>query len=143
MFGDERAPYQEALDRFHARTPAERNTAWTHAHYISEYAAMHPLEDWAETWAHMLHIVDTLETATELGFAPALDLHADGEERRWLDAWRALSVAINELNRSMGFRDAYPFVLSDTVQQKLQFIRREMIRAARPTPRPAARETPA
>ena len=28
---------------------------------------MHPWEDWAETFAHYLHIRDTLETAAALG----------------------------------------------------------------------------
>jgi hypothetical protein len=31
--------------------------------FISKYATSHPWEDWAETWAHYLHIMDMLETA--------------------------------------------------------------------------------
>ena len=65
LFGDERADYDEAL-----RAPLPRRPAadW-HARYVSAYATMHPWEDWAETWAHYLHMVDTLETARSFGLA--------------------------------------------------------------------------
>ena len=35
--------------------------------FITAYAASHPWEDWAETWAHYLQILDGLETCEGLG----------------------------------------------------------------------------
>jgi hypothetical protein len=35
--------------------------------FVSAYATTHPWEDFAETFAHYLHIVDTLETANAFG----------------------------------------------------------------------------
>jgi hypothetical protein len=58
-FGDERADYQAALDRHYADGAPE---GWEES-FVSAYATMHPWEDWAETWAHGLHMCDTLETA--------------------------------------------------------------------------------
>jgi hypothetical protein len=62
LFGDDRQDYGEALKR-HYDEGAPANWQDT---YISMYATMHPWEDFAETWAHYLHIVDTLETAGAL-----------------------------------------------------------------------------
>jgi hypothetical protein len=62
-FGDERADYGEALKR-HYKQGAPPD--WS-IHHISAYATSHPWEDFAETWAHYLHIVDALETARSYG----------------------------------------------------------------------------
>src|SRR6202011_5238904 len=35
--------------------------------HVTPYASAHPWEDFAETWAHYFHMVDTLETATAFG----------------------------------------------------------------------------
>lgn len=117
LFGDERTDYARALDEYYSGPPSD---AWSATH-ISAYARAHPLEDFAECWAHMLHMVDTLETADAEGilFAPALT----GDLDAYLQAWGQLTVVMNELNRSMGRRDAYPFVLSGVVAEKLEFIR--------------------
>jgi hypothetical protein len=133
LFGDDREDYGEALQR-HYRQGAPFD--WQE-NFVSSYASSHPWEDFAETWAHYLHIVDTLDTADAFGIEvhPELagsrgDLHA----RRDLDsyapgpfepliaAWLPLSVALNSLNRSVGQADAYPFVLSEPVVRKLAFI---------------------
>lgn len=127
-FGDERADYGEALASHYANGPA---SGWQQA-FISSYAAAHPWEDFAETWAHYLHIVDTLETASAFGMKVR---HPDGLENPRLfdpyritevqtltDAWVPLTVAINAVNRSMGQPDLYPFVLSAPVVGKLQFV---------------------
>ena len=35
--------------------------------FVSTYASSHPWEDFAETWTHYMHIIDTLETARAFG----------------------------------------------------------------------------
>jgi hypothetical protein len=123
LFGDSNADYQEALDRHynHGAPPGWKDD------YVSSYATMHPAEDWAETFAHYLHIRDTLDTAAAFSFAPA----AATFERRALgpsgfdaiiDMWLPLSWALNMINRSMGKEDLYPFVLPPAVLDKMRFI---------------------
>jgi hypothetical protein len=104
--------------------------------YISAYATMHPWEDFAETWAHYLHIIDTLETASAFGLRihPRRTeeelLHADinfdpykaGTIEQLIESWLPLTFAMNAINRSMGHADLYPFVLSQPVVRKLGFI---------------------
>lgn len=134
LFGDERLDYQQALDDYHAHGPAQN---WEDA-YISAYASMHPWEDWAETWAHYLHIVDTLETAQDYGFsiqgrdvcaptAPEPGMFGD-----LMEDWLGLSAALNALNRSMGMADAYPFSVSHVARDKLRFIHDLIMGAAVP-----------
>ena len=36
--------------------------------------------------------------------------------------WNAVTLALNSLNRSMGMKDAYPFVLTAPVLDKLRFV---------------------
>ena len=38
--------------------------------------------------------------------------------------WSELTIALNGLNRSMGLEDAYPFVISPGVREKLAFVHR-------------------
>jgi len=123
LFGDPDLDYQEALDRHYSQgAPA----GWQ-KNFVSSYATMHPAEDWAETFAHYLHIRDTLDTAAAFGFAPA----GATFERRVLgpsgfdtiiDLWLPLSWALNMVNRSMGKEDLYPFVLPAPVLEKMRFI---------------------
>lgn len=124
LFGDERASYEQALERHYAEPPAE---GWQSS-FVSAYATMHPWEDFAETWAHYIHIVDTLETAADgrvavdgvvVGEPLPLDRSNIGDV---LADWFRLTVALNQLNRSMGLNDAYPFALTDAVIDKLRFI---------------------
>jgi hypothetical protein len=138
-FGDERADYGQALQRHYSEgAPAD----WQD-HFISSYATAHPWEDFAETWAHYLHIVDALETARSYGinvrasFLPdpsqaRIDFnpYAAPSAERLVDAWTPLTVALNSVNRSMGQHDLYPFVLNLDVMQKLEFVH-ELIRDAR------------
>lgn len=123
LFGDPYADYQAALDR-HYRNGAPAD--WEQR-FVSSYASMHASEDWAETFAHYLHIRDILDTAAACGFAPA----AATFERRILgpsafdvgiEMWLPLSWSLNMVNRSMGHDDLYPFVLSQPVLHKLRFI---------------------
>lgn len=117
VFGDESASYEEAMDRHYASgAPAD----WR-ASYISTYATMHPFEDFAETWAHLLHIHDTLGSAAAHGLAAPV---SPGKPFRdvVLDAWIPLSTALNTINRSMGYDDLYPFVIPPPVLDKLEFV---------------------
>ncbi len=116
LFGDERLPYEEALQRHYRDGPPQ---GWA-ARYVSAYAAAHPHEDWAETFAHYLHIRDALETAAESGLQP------DEAGHDWIVRWMALAVTLNELNRSLGTDDPYPFVLADPVAARLRFIDRQI-----------------
>ena len=140
VFGDESQDYQAALERhYQAGAPAD----WQE-NYISAYATMHPWEDFAETWTHYLHIVDTLDTAASFGLAIEPEVSDDPKDTvevsfdpyrarsfdRLIDAWFPLSVALNSLNRSMGQADLYPFAISPPVVEKLRFIH-GLIRGAR------------
>ncbi len=148
VFGDESQDYGEALKRYYANgAPAD----WQNS-YISAYATAHPWEDFAETWAHYLHIVDTLETASAFGLRihPASTrnkaLHADIDfdphraksAQVLINAWLPLTFAVNSLNRSMGHSDLYPFIVSDPVVTKLQFIH-ELVHADQLMPKPRKR----
>ncbi|PPF46024.1 hypothetical protein C5B85_05060 [Pseudoclavibacter sp. AY1F1] len=117
LFGDERADYQSEIDRHYEEGPPEN---WR-SNYLSSYATMHPYEDFAETWAHYLHIRDTLETAIAFELVPALAPDASAREVV-VGSWMPFATAMNVVNRSLGQRDLYPFVLPDKVIDKLAFI---------------------
>lgn len=131
LFGDEREDYSQALAR-HYEGGAPAN--WQ-ASFISGYAASHPWEDFAETWAHNLHMVDSLETAAAfsltaqapIGVEPkavtaSIEAYAERSAERLAASWAPMTIMINSINRSMGQPDLYPFVLSAAVIAKLQFI---------------------
>ncbi|GAB3243027.1 zinc-binding metallopeptidase family protein [Nocardioides dilutus] len=119
LFGDERADYQAALDRHYAEGAPE---GWEASH-ISTYATMHPFEDFAETWAHYLHICDTVETAAEYGLTAVAPVSAFSSFRDVVTGvWVPLTVALNMINRSMGKEDLYPFVIPPPVLDKLEFV---------------------
>ena len=154
LFGDEREDYQVSLDRHYNDGPPAN---WPD-NFISAYATMHPWEDWAETWAHYIHNIDTLETAQAFGFTlktPAksgknktkniaidkLELPQDVRESYFwmaketpietiIDTWTGFSVGLNALNRSMGLDDAYPFVLTPSIRSKLAFVHELLKKAA-------------
>jgi hypothetical protein len=132
LFGDEREDYAAALSRYHQQgAPAD----WQ-SRLVSAYASAHPWEDWAETWAHYLHMIDSLETAAAFGISlrpnhpaaktmradPKKAIKGDPEFARLLENWLPVTYALNSLNRGMGLPDIYPFVLSAPVATKLQFI---------------------
>ncbi len=133
LFGDEEPDYKKALEAYYKNgAPPD----WSE-HYISPYSTSHSWEDWAETWAHYLHLMDTLETAFSFGIRIQPDMVQDtkaiqasiqqdpydmtdfGQIIKW---WLPLTFAVNSLNRSMGHSDFYPFVISAPVVEKLQFI---------------------
>jgi hypothetical protein len=138
LFGDERQDYKKALDRYYADGPPPD---WTEQ-FVTAYASAHPWEDFAETWAHYFHMVDTLETAADFGVrvrpkiakGPELSVVINFDPHtadmdRIIDAWLPLTFAVNSINRSMGQPDLYPFVLAPTVIRKLAFVH-ERIHAA-------------
>jgi hypothetical protein len=150
-FGDERLDYGEALARHYADGPP---ADWAST-YVSAYATMHPWEDWAETFAHYLHILDTLQTAAAFGMlvtGPAVVADSVGDptlvavpnpdlDHGDFDAivgeWLPLTYALNAVNRSMGRDDLYPFVLPPAVLDKLVFVH-ELVRTGsrKPLARP-------
>ncbi len=132
LFGDERADYQEALQRHYQNgAPAD----WPQ-HYISAYASAHPFEDWAETFAHFVHIVATMDTALDLGFGGRLsqgisDPYTTEDFETLIKAFLPITEKVNEINRSMGQPDMYPFVLSEEAKGKLHFIHMIVAKHAR------------
>ncbi len=116
LFGDDSADYALALQQYYEAPPPPASQTG----FISDYAQSHPLEDWAECWAHYLHMVGTLETANAHGVTHMNPLTHPIDE--WLREWPRVTLLLNELNRSMGLRDAYPFVLSAMVIAKLRFV---------------------
>lgn len=119
LFGDETADYQAAVDRHYREGPP---ADWTER-FISTYASMHPFEDFAETWAHYLHICDTIETAAEFGLTTVAPVAAFASFADVVTGvWVPLTVALNMVNRSMGKDDLYPFVIPAPVLAKLDFV---------------------
>jgi hypothetical protein len=140
IFGDDTIDYGEALKKHYQEgSPANWNES-----YISVYATAHPWEDWAETWAHYMHIFDTLETAYSFGLsvrplvAESEKLHAEIKKDPYaikdfetiFRMWIPLTFAMNSLNRSMGLNDIYPFVISEPVKEKMKFIHSVVLNAA-------------
>lgn len=141
LFGDESQDYQDALDRHYQSGPPGN---W-HEQFVSAYASCHPWEDWAETWAHYMHLISTLHTAQAYGLSlqpkidstskqiPAMDLKLDYDLLREKDMniilsdWLKLTLAVNSLNRSMGQPDLYPFILPPQVREKLGFVHQLII----------------
>jgi hypothetical protein len=132
LFGDETRSYAAEQDRHYRNGPPPD---WKDR-FVSPYASMHPWEDWAETWAHYMHMVDTLDTARAYGLslratpvagkmvalevkARRIDLHSFED---LMEGWVPLTLALNSLNRSMGTADPYPFVLSNAAIDKLRFV---------------------
>ena len=148
MFGDERADYAAALKANYENGPPP---GWADRH-ISAYASTHPWEDWAETWAHYLHLVDSLDTALGFGLSgdeieaevepfTLADLYAPDHPDAprtlaLLNSWLELTTVLNELARSLGQPDFYPFVMSRPVVRKLHFV--QLVVKGAPPPAAAA-----
>jgi hypothetical protein len=129
VFGDEQADYEQALQNHYNNGPPAN---WQ-SNYVTAYAATHPWEDFAETWAHYLHMIDTLEMAGSFGVSikpklaktDVLDVEVDFDPYRAVvigqltDNWLPLTIMLNSLNRAMGLADPYPFILSPTAIAKL------------------------
>ena len=132
LFGDERSDYGAALQAHYQSGPPGD---WQNR-FVTTYATSHPWEDWAETWAHYLHMTDTLETAAACGVSikprrrdepalprvPAAAGSPDAAFDRLMASWFPLTYVLNNLNRGLGVPDAYPFVLSTPAIDKLRFV---------------------
>jgi hypothetical protein len=134
LFGDERADYSAALKKRYTYGPP---TDWQEA-FISAYASVHPWEDWAETWAHYLHIMDTVHTAKSFDIQigrTEMTTRPFGNDDLWsivdngaqafielVNSWVSITTVMNEMSRAMGQPDFYPFVLPSAVVTKLHFI---------------------
>jgi hypothetical protein len=142
LFGNDTQDYQASLERHYKEGPP---SDWP-THFVSSYASMHPWEDWAETWAHYLHLVDTLETARFVDLVLKVKVErgsksesVDAAEIDFTDfedmlrSWVPFTIALNSLNRSMGLMDAYPFVLSESAIDKLRFVHR-VVQASKGSP---------
>jgi len=130
-FGDERRNYDEALQTYYQHgAPVD----WP-VHFVSAYSSSHAWEDWAETWAHYLHMEDTIETAAACGLSlrpahrdepslPAMRTQAPGTAPfdQMISRWFPITYILNHLNRGMGLADGYPFVLSSEAIEKLRFV---------------------
>lgn len=133
VFGDERADYAQALQAHYA---SGGSPAGWEDRYVSAYATAHPWEDWAETWAHYLHMVDLLETAASYNTRLTVPGSDAGEIEEVInpletgqpdfdalvDQWIPVTLLVNSLNRSLGHEDAYPFALSAGALAKLRFV---------------------
>ena len=134
IFGDERADYQGEIAR-HYKFGAPPN--WSDS-YISEYATMHPWEDFAECFAHYLHITDIVDTSREAGlvlhadrvrFSVPRDIvprtsYVDAPIEQLLDDWKWLSTFFNRVNAAMGKNPLYPFDIPSPVVRKLAFVQK-------------------
>jgi hypothetical protein len=147
LFGDETLSYEEALRRHYASGAGQQ---WQ-GQFISAYATMHPLEDFAEVFGHFLHIADTLQTAGEFGLLPQPDQRDNAFSTRGTarklrksllerpmaevvgETWLPVSKGLNQINRSMGKPDLYPFVLAQPVIAKLAFVA-DLVADAEPFP---------
>lgn len=145
LFGDERESYPQALQNYYANPPGYME--WS-AQHVSAYASAHPWEDWAESWAHYLHMVDVLETAAsyQTGLtmgegSPAVTM-ADPfiqpapSFEDMVAQWVPVTLLLNSLNRSLGQQDAYPFALSAGALQKLRYVH-DIVRRPHPVDSPA------
>ncbi len=138
LFGDERADYATAVQRHYDEGAPP---GWAD-NFISAYATTHPWEDWAESWAHVMHMVDALETAQAVGLSvkparrgePTLSIPSKaplsrvGDFAQLVTEWSSLTYVLNNLTRGLGLADAYPFVLSGPVIDKLRFVSSIMVR---------------
>jgi len=128
LFGDETADYPAALRKHHQDGPSQD---WADG-FITAYANVHPWEDWAETWAHYLHMVDSLETASDFGLSVRRldgvktpspgDGNAQTSFDEMLGVWVSLACVLNAVNRGMGLPDLYPFVIPQPAVEKLRFV---------------------
>ena len=128
LFGDETADYGAALEKhYRDGPPADWN-----ARHVTPYASSHPHEDWAETFAHLLHLTDITDSYVAAGLqAPGLpgtgyDAYRETDTERLVTIGAGLGIALNHVNRSMGLQDVYPFVLTPVIREKLAFVGRWM-----------------
>jgi hypothetical protein len=132
LFGDDSLDYKQALANYYGAGGA--TPSWQD-NFVSGYATAHPWEDFAETWAHYLHMVDLLETAASYHatvivpgdgdkLATVSDPFGDGycDFDNLVGQWMPVTLLLNSLNRSLGQGDAYPFALTPGALRKLRYV---------------------
>jgi hypothetical protein len=129
LFGDERVDYADAIGHHYSTVTA----GWDSTRFVTAYAASHPMEDWAETFAHYLHIVDTVDTAVAYDLIPpgstgvlVADAVGELEFADLLDAWRPINNAVNAIAETLGAPAVYPFQPAGVVVDKLTFVHRQI-----------------
>jgi len=128
LFGDETRDYRTSIEQFYTCPTA----GWDHTQFVSPYAASHPFEDWAETFAHYLHIADVTDTAIAHGLIPPPGAETQGaapqgcELTAMLDMWRPINAAVNAIAESLGERALYPFDPAAGVVDKLAFVHKQI-----------------
>ncbi|HQU41967.1 MAG TPA: putative zinc-binding metallopeptidase [Pirellulales bacterium] len=116
-FGDHEQPgYGEALERYYQfGAPAD----WAER-CLSAYAAMHPWEDFAETFGAYLDMVCLLDSARNQGL-PGSGATQPSLDTMLLD-YHQIGIAMNEMNRSVGLVDLVPEVFVAPIVSKLRFV---------------------
>ncbi|TBN43945.1 hypothetical protein EYE42_02160 [Paracoccus subflavus] len=120
IFGDETADYNAALQEHYAnpKNPGDE--------FITTYATAHPHEDWAETVAHLLHMVDFTDSFVSAGLSMTgvpdkYRPYADTDADHLLNIAADVAIAINDINRALDNSDLYPFVLTPFIREKMKF----------------------
>lgn len=134
-FGDEREDYAAALARYHAEGPP---ADWQQR-FVTAYASAHPFEDWAETCAHVLLVSDAVQTAESWGLrldgpvarARPRSSRSQPMDRVVIEHWLPVAQFLNAMNRSLGLRDSYPYLMPDAVLQKMALVQGLLADAAR------------
>lgn len=145
VFGDEREDYAAALARYHAEGPP---ADWQQR-FVTAYASAHPFEDWAETCAHVLLVSDAVQTAESWGLrldgpvarARPKSSRSQPMDRVVIEHWLPVAQFLNAMNRSLGQRDSYPYLMPDAVLQKMATVQRLLSDAARRRRTGAARRS--
>lgn len=114
LFGNEALDYPTALAKHYER----KDTGGWRDSYLSYYASSHPWEDYAESFAHVLHMHAIVETAYAEGFITSA---ADSLARLY-GIWAPLTVSLNEIAQAMGTAEPYPFAPSATALAKMSFV---------------------
>ena len=129
LFGDERTDYAAAISRYYAEGPG----VWNPNRHVTAYAASHPLEDWAETFAHYLHIIDATDTAAAHHLVPddraarlASEQVVTLDFETILEAWRPINTAVNAIAETLGAPIIYPYQPAGIVIDKLSFVHRQV-----------------
>lgn len=124
LFGDERADYRRALSEHHTTT-----TTWDRSRYVSAYATAHPLEDWAETFAHYLHVVDALDTAIAYGLVDPVDEEVAATQgfAAILERWAPVAAALDAIADSLGTPRPFPFEPTGVALDKLAFVHARVV----------------
>ncbi len=145
VFGDERVDYSKALQtHYQAGPPAD----WS-SNFVSAYASSHPWEDWAETCAHYLLVIDAVQTAKAWGVRLDGDTPtqpSDSEvqsvplKHLVLEHWLPVAQFLNAMNRSLGLRDSYPYLMPTRVLEKMSTVQ-SLLSKASAADKPVAEQT--